>query len=119
MSLVADKREQQLAEREQDIARARELLRSVREQISADRTEADRLLAEARNAQREANRNRNRTKRLARRFVRRLKNQQVAACRQLDEKVANLDSDLSGTLNARQTVIGIGPSGWRDVSFDD
>ncbi len=93
MNHLTDDRELQLAERELAISHARTALRTEREQLNADRAEAARLLAEARATQSEAIGNRNRVKRLAKRFVRRVKNQHEVACRQLDDKSAQLDAD--------------------------
>jgi hypothetical protein len=93
MSSLADDREEQLAERELALSNARAALRAEREQIAHDRALADRLLAEARDTQREAKRLRDRTKRLAERFVRRVKHQNAAAERQQEEAAKKLTID--------------------------
>lgn len=92
---------ERLAEREESLASARAALRTDREQIAADRAEAARLLAEARDYHRDAARERERAGKLARRFVRRLKQRHAAAQAELREARARFAADHARLIDLR------------------
>ncbi|MCE9567354.1 MAG: hypothetical protein K8U57_35585 [Planctomycetes bacterium] len=85
--------EQLIAERESAITNARAELRASREQINADRAEADRLLAKTQTAHREASQARSRARRLAGRFATQLEERMAAARQKLDERAAELAAE--------------------------
>lgn len=87
----------QHADRQQEwegsVAAARAGLRAERKQITDDRTEADRLLAEARTARRQAIQFRARARGLARRFVQRVNHEQEAIRQRLADESAAVNAD--------------------------
>jgi len=93
MGSSTDQLEQQIAERESAITNARAELRAEREQVTADRAEAQRLLAETEVAHREATQARSRARRLAGRFASQLEERTEAARKKLDERAAELDAE--------------------------
>ncbi len=84
---------QHLAEREEAISAARAALRAEREQIAADRAEANRLLSEARAISQDANHDRARARRLAARFVSRVSREYDQAREKLEADAARLQDD--------------------------
>jgi hypothetical protein len=88
-----EQQDDRLAEREQALSEARVALRAEREQIAADRAEADRMLAESRAAHHEAIRERDHARRLAARLIRRVKYRHDRIHRDIDEREEKLTAE--------------------------
>src|SRR4051794_20760383 len=85
-----DQQQHRFSERERSLTEARAALRIERAQLTADRAEAERLLAEMQEAHVEATRERNRARKLVPRFVRWVKHRNAGQQHLLGEQEQRL-----------------------------